>query len=269
LHNSSLAPGCGCWLYFIKKQANARFSSAEWREALSLWCLIPTTITDEICSCNSCGKELTNISPTMRDYHFLTCKYGGHVNGRHNALRNTIHYLANISGLPSQIEQRVIPGSNTRPADVCIHGENQNIVIDCAVTNPLRSIYRPEAITTTSHAANMYARLAKESIREQLESLNYAYYPCVLETFGAPSAGVKNIIDIIAGAYKVKYGTTRGAAIQHVRANIYSQLWKRNARAIVEKRVHGHGFTRDEARRIVPLAYGGVPEDDLEGDEVC
>ena len=88
--------------------------------------------------------------PTPFRHHALTCKCGGDVILRHNALRDTLVHFFHGAHASVQVEAgpRLFPDHlQSRPADILVQNRNlgRPIALDISVVSPLNSSTSAEA----------------------------------------------------------------------------------------------------------------------------
>ena len=242
--NSCTAEHASTWLNALQSVPNRPdifTSDVAWVFALMLFLGIPTTKADDHVTCNGCQRDISILIPAARDYHFLTCRHGGDVPQRHNAIRDCIAQTARSVGIAASTEQRLIPNSQARHGDVVLNNpqESVSLAIDIAVTHPAQPRFVSQAAITKNFACNEYARLQKEGARAEIESANpnLQYEPVVWETFGASCNGTKTTINFMSTAYSLKKHCSVPTARFCITRKIQTVLWKYNARAIVNKRL--------------------------------
>ena len=104
----------------------------------------------------------------VKGYHCVTCKRGGDVTLRHNALRNVLFNTFRRAGLSSHLEVGSGWGqesSRTRPADILVTNWDNGIsaAFDVTVASPLNSSTITEA-SMYSGAAARAAELRKHTL---------------------------------------------------------------------------------------------------------
>ena len=123
-------------------------------------------------------------------YHCVTCKRGGNVTFRHNALRNVLFNTFRRAGLSSHLEVGSGWGqesSRTRPADILVTNWDNGIsaAFDVTVASPLNSSTITEA-GMFSGAAARAAELRKHTQNySKCAELSWKCIPLAVECYGA------------------------------------------------------------------------------------
>lgn len=157
-------------------------------------------------SCPRCGH-----SCDLQGYHSLTCKYGGDLGVRHNALRNVVLLAAHGAALGPRAEQAVIPGSQTRPADLLFTAGSRTTVCDFAVTHPLQdnfvdALICPRRKAPASYAADKYAEKKDAMYKQSVEDAGYTFSPCVVDSFGNWGTAAHGVLHSVAQATHFRDG---------------------------------------------------------------
>jgi hypothetical protein len=171
----------------------------------------------------------------VRGYHSLTCRNGGNLGVRHNALRNVVLSAARFAGLAPRAEQRVLPGSFARPADLLLPGTHGR-VCDFAVTHPLQSSYLSGTAAGTSSAAEAYA-LAHKTAKygADVEAHGYEFSPCVVDTYGNWCAAGREVLEEVAEASSASDGRPTRLHLRLLNQRCASILMLSNARALLQR----------------------------------
>lgn len=169
-------------------------------------------------------------------YHSLVCRHGGNLGIRHNALRDVLFRFAQRSAMGPRVEQRVIPGSARRNADILLPSTGHGIVCDVAVTHPLQPAYLPATASGGEPAADTYARTHKSSkFGADVEAEGYEYAPCVVDAFGNWGSSGRAVLTSIAVAASARDNIPRGVHLRRLLSCCSVSLMLSNARALLQR----------------------------------
>lgn len=138
--------------------------------ALCKW-WVGLAIYAEGSKCHYCGQVMD-----VKGYHALTCRFGGHLGARHNALRDVLCHLASAAGLNPRMEALgFVPTTAQRPGDVSYFSEGWPKVIDTAVTHDCQPLFLNLTLGGGS-AADEYARVVKEKNMGETAERGVSFY---------------------------------------------------------------------------------------------
>lgn len=181
-------------------------------------------------ACPFCGKP-----SDPHGYHSLTCRFGGDLGVRHNAIRNTVAHAAKLAALNPRIEVRAIPGSNDRPADLLIPGD-RDAVCDFAVTHCLQPAYIDGTADGSRSAAEAYARTHKVNrYASRVEEAGGTFYACVLDVYGNWCAAGSEILNLVATALSLRDGRRPHVHLRMLIQRCAVSLVLSNARALLQR----------------------------------
>ena len=121
----------------------------------------------------------------------VTCKFGGDVVARHNALRNAIFDFCKRALLNPKLEAGAGLGHErrlTRPANILIPSwstSDKPAAIDVSITSPLKSSILSEAGVVAGAAARQTEERKHSNNDSICSELGWKCVPLVVETFGA------------------------------------------------------------------------------------
>ena len=146
--------------------------------------------------CPACGGEAD-----IYGYHALTCRFGGRLGVRHNAINNVLFFAARAAHLSPSMEDMIHSGTRLRSD---LRTRNLGVVKDgdVAVTNPLRPLYvRETASGKGPSAADRYAKEEKvDMYTEVCKVAETVHVPLVLDCFGNWCATGRAFLEEIAMA---------------------------------------------------------------------
>ena len=144
-----------------------------------------TSITPELGVCAYCPDK------ALDAHHAVTCKFGGDVVARHNALRNAIFDFCKRALRNPKLEAGAGLGHErrlTRPADILIpswSNGDKPAAIDVSITSPLKSNILSEAGVVAGAAARQTEERKHTCNDTICSELGWKCVLLVVETFGA------------------------------------------------------------------------------------
>jgi hypothetical protein len=250
---SVAGPDAGAfWNAVPSEDLRLRLPAAHFRISLRWW--LGEAIYATKHSCPRCGEHCD-----VFGYHSLVCRHGGNLGVRHNSVRNVVLHAAKVAAMSPRIEQRVLPGSNSRPADLllpCTGGHGT--VCDFAVTHPLQDSFVAGVSDGTLDAAEAYALAHKTSkYEEAVKAEGYEFAPCVVDAFGNWCAAGIRVLASISEAASCRDGRSASLHLRLLKQRCAIALQLSNARALLQR--EDPGLLDDDA----------LPEDtwDQDGDE--
>jgi hypothetical protein len=136
-----------------------------------------------------------------------------------------------------RIEQRIIPGSNSRPADLLLpslHGRGSSC--DFAITHPLQPAYVDRVAQGSFSAAEDYALKHKtERYAIAVEAEGYEFAPCVVDTFGNWCEAGRSTLNAVAEASSCRDGRSAATHLRLLLQRCACCLQLANARALLQR----------------------------------
>ena len=172
--------------------------------------------------------------------HAISCGSEGERIARHNHLRDSIFQVAVTAALaPSREERSLLPGTNSKPADVLIphwtHG--RDTALDVTVVNPLQAalVYRAAYDTNPGHALN-YAfdwKMTKHGAACRREGL--VFLPMPIESLGGWHEQAVEQVKKIGAALARQTGQEEGEAVGHLFQRLSVLLMRGNAALLLNR----------------------------------
>jgi hypothetical protein len=187
--------------------------------------------------CNKCDSVLDEYG-----YHALTCKHGGDLTHRHNAVRDVILKSCQMAGWsPGSETPGLIANSDERPADIFIphHTNGKSCAADIAVTHALQPSSITYAAREASGAATRYAKMVKDKkYKKLLEDQDYGidFLPLVVDCFGAWDQRAIKFFKKIAGSISKFKSRPYSETISQLMEKISVTLMRANAKALLRRR---------------------------------
>ena len=172
------------WLQVVPSpRQGCDLTTSEMQWGIKWWLGLP--LTPELGVCAYCPDK------ALDAHHAVTCKFGGDVVARHNALRNAIFDFCKRALLNPKLEAGAGLGHErrlTRPADILIpswSNSDKPAAIDVSITSPLKSNILSEAGVVAGAAARQTEERKHISNDTICSELGWKCVPLVVETFGA------------------------------------------------------------------------------------
>ena len=192
-------------------------------------------------------------------YHALTCRTGGSLGVRHNALREIVLHYCKLAKIEAVREApNLLPNSSDRPADVLlpknifIEGYNPSLrtCLDFAVTHPQQSATIKRAGIVSGAAAARYEESVKlPRYLQECSANNLDFIPMVVETFGTWGRRAEPVLKFIARAAAFNKKNSEDNSESFLRAALNVTLMRHNADTLIRHR-----------DRFSPQVDGPVPE---------
>ena len=227
------APSAASWLtvtpaFGLKQVLSAR----EFSFLIRFW--LGMDIYEPSSQCPLCNEGMDS-----KGYHALTCRTGGHLGIRHNALREEIFLACRVACLcPGRETPFLLSDSLERPADVFLpcFSLGQPACLDCAVTHPQQPIYVKDASLGKCAAANRYQCEVKEKMyAEKCKENDLGFYPMVVEVFGGWGSTAVTVFRHIAKMCASQNGESEGAAKSRLMQRLSFSLQRCNARTLLAR----------------------------------
>jgi len=208
---------------------------AHFRIIVRWWLGMP--LYPEAHSCPRCGRKCDR-----EGYHSLTCRSGGDLGTRHNALRNVVLLAASAAALGPRAEQAILPGSQARPADLLFTAGSITTVCDFAVTHPLQdnfidTLRDPKA--SVSAPAEAYALAQKTALYgDQVTKAGYTFAPCVVDAFGNWCHAGRHVLHDVAQAAHFRDGRPTPYHLKLLIQRCAVVLARSNAQALLGRSDH-------------------------------
>ena len=188
-------------------------------------------------SCPRCGAVCDT-----KGYHALTCRHGGDLGVRHNALRNIVLMAAHKAAMGPRAEQRILPGSNARPADLLLPVDESLVACDFAVTHPHQPAYvnlLADPANPVNAAAEEYARTQKTAkYAPAVEAEGYIFRPVVCDAWGNWTAGALQTFHAVALHSSFRDGQRPAVHRRCLLQRLSVALFVSNARALLVRSDH-------------------------------
>ena len=232
--------GSGAWLGVIPSVGlNQAFDSRQFTTLVRWWLGMP--VYDKINVCPSCGEAMDRLG-----YHALTCRTGGSLGVRHNALREIVLHYCKIAKIEAVREApNLLPNSSDRPADVLlpknifIEGYNSSLrtCLDFAVTHPQQPATIKRAGIVSGAAAARYEEAVKlPRYLQECAANNLDFIPMVVESFGTWGRRAEPVLKFIARAAAFNKKNSEDNSESFLRAALNVTLMRHNADTLISHR---------------------------------
>jgi hypothetical protein len=261
LHSCS-ATGAGAFLRASAISQGSLFSNQEFQVAIKLRLRAPLNL---LCppQC-TCGDSIDDFGD-----HFFKCRVGGEWSHRHSAL---VHLIASIYRSVQFSVQHEVPLQNIGPlisADsngsgrmdlVVTSSDSTSLLADVTITHPSPS---NQTISQQMLLPLFFAKRAEDRKLRRYgsatRSMNLAFIPMALETFGALGPGLDHELKLLAKRIARFNDWHQGTEISYIstlirfwRTRISSCLQKCNAKLILSKAHRARSCCRQSSRANFP-----------------
>jgi len=169
-------------------------------------------------------------------FHALTCRHGGSLQARHNAIRNIIYQGCRKAAWNPALEVALVGGQRALvPADVYVPQDiagPQALALDITVTHPLQIA----TVTAASKEEGAAARMAEEKKRgkhgKSCEEAGLTFVPMAFEVFGKMGEEATKMINNIGVAIGRRMGIPQAAAVRDLNRRIAFALTRTQAEAV-------------------------------------
>ncbi|KAL5497160.1 hypothetical protein EMCRGX_G013584 [Ephydatia muelleri] len=188
-------------------------------------------LTPELGVCAYCPDK------ALDAHHAVTCKFGGDVVVRHNALRNAIFDFCKRALLNPKLETGAGLGHErrlTRPADILIpswSNGDKPAAIDVSITSPLKSNILSEAGVVAGAAARQTEERKHTCNDTICSELGWKCVPLVVETFGAWGRTAGQFFGELASRLAAQSHSSKTTMLNNIYGRLSLILFLANARA--------------------------------------
>ena len=229
-------PHSGDWLNVMPSPAlGLHLTSAEF--AISVRYRLGAAVYTTAGECPACHQH----SDKDGD-HAISCGSKGERIARHNHLRDHLYHTAVCSALsPTREDRAIIPGSDSRPADVLIPNWSggKDTALDVTVVNPLQTALVNRAATTPGHALTVRFNEKMTKHGEGCRQAGMVFIPMVVETLGGWHESAILQIKKLGAALARHTGEEESEKIRHLYQRLAILLVKGNA-ALFLNRLPSH-----------------------------
>ena len=253
--------GASSWLSALPiKSLGYALNKQEFRDAVSLRYSWKVKDTPNFCACNK---------PNSVD-HALTCKKGGYVSMRHNALRDTEAIIMKEVCKDVQVEPTLLPTSEellqnrTTIAERArldisargIHNRNEKTFFDIRVTHP----------NCDSNKNKSLAQIYKEQEAEKkgkyndriLQTEKASFVPLVFTTTGGLGKECDKLNKKLADLIAAKRGESYADVIKHIRTRLRFSLLRSTLVAL--RGFRGRSNITQGEENLEQISFNLIPE---------
>ena len=204
-------------------------TTSEMQWGIKWWLGLP--LTPELGVCAYCPDK------ALDAHHAVTCKFGGDVVARYNALRNAIFDFCKRALLNPKLEAGAGLGHErrlTRPADILIpswSNSDKPAAIDVSITSPLKSNILSEAGVVAGAAARQTEERKHISNDTICSELGWKCVPLVVETLGAWGRTVGQFFGELASRLAAQSHSSKTIMLNNIYGRLSLTLVRANARA--------------------------------------
>eukprot|EP00731_Ephydatia_muelleri_P012432 Em0006g1326a len=199
------------------------------QRGIKWWLGLP--LTPELGVCAYCPDK------ALDAHHAVTCKFGGDVVERHNAMRNAIFDFCKRALLNPKLEAGAGLGHErrlTRPADILIpswSNGDKPAAIDVSITSPLISNILSEAGVVAGAAARQTEERKHTCNDTICSELGWKCVPLVVETFGAWGGTAGQFFGELASRLAAQSHSSKTTMLNNIYGRLSLILVRANARA--------------------------------------
>eukprot|EP00731_Ephydatia_muelleri_P011926 Em0006g820a len=218
------------WLQVVPSpRQGCDMATSEMQWGIKWWLGLP--LTPELGVCAYCPDK------ALDAHHAVTCKFGGDVVARHNALRNAIFDFCKRALLNPKLEAGAGLGHErrlTRPADILIpswSNGDKPAAIDVSITSPLKSNILSEAGVVAGAAARQTEERKHTCNDTICSELGWKCVPLVVETFGAWGRTAGQFFGELASRLAAQSHSSKTTMLNNIYGRLSLILVRANARA--------------------------------------
>jgi hypothetical protein len=169
-------------------------------------------------------------------YHALTCRWGGHIGVRHDAVRDVVFHAAQAAALRVGKEVKdIITGLRERPADILFRTSPPEAV-DFAITHCQQPSVVEQAARETGYAAATYATAVKDrKYKTRVENEGFIFTPAVCDVFGCWDSRGESLIKRVARNVADTTGATLADTERQLFQKVSVTLMRGNASALLAR----------------------------------
>ena len=170
--------------------------------------------------------------------HAMCCGSGGERIARHNHLRDHLHATAVAAGVgPAREVRFLIPGSDSRPADVLLPHRigGKDAALDVTVVDPCQAATELGAATTAGFALNFAYGRKVRGAGEACQQQGIAFLPMVVESFGGWHEASAREVERLGAALARHTGQEEKEAVRHMWGKLGMLLQRGNAQILANR----------------------------------
>ena len=228
------APHATSWLSVIPSTSQGlHLDPIEFRVAVKWWLGLDTSQGSQCAFCPA-----HSLDPL--GHHALTCKCGGDVVLRHNALRDTlVHFLHHAhASVQVEVGTGLFPDhSQSRPADILLQYWNlgRPVALDISVVSPLNPSTLAEAGATFGAVLEATESRKHQANDEKCSALGWVSTPLAVDSYGAWGKDASLFLAQVAARLAIHKSLPKSQASFDLFSNLSICLIRANARAILRR----------------------------------
>ena len=170
-------------------------------------------------------------------HHALTCKSGGDLIVRHNALRDTFLESCKQACIGGQLEAGSSLDEETRPADILVQNWEfgKPAALDFTVTSPLNPTTLNGASVTAGSAASAAEPRKHATNDAKCNRLCWVCIPLAVETYRCWGDEAIKCLDRLAARIATRTARPKSSAVSALYGRLSIVLVRANARAILAR----------------------------------
>ena len=228
------APHATSWLSVIPSTSLAlHLDPIEFRVAVKWWLGLDTSQGSQCAFCPA-----HSLDPL--GHHALTCKCGGDVITRHNALRDTLAHFLHRAHASIEVEAGagLFPDhSQSQPADILMKHWNHGrpIALDISVVSPLNPSTLAEAGVMVGAVLEATERRKHQANDVKCLALGWVSTPLVVDSYGAWGNEASRFLAQIIARLAIHKSLPKAQISFELFSNLSICLIRANARAILRR----------------------------------
>eukprot|EP00731_Ephydatia_muelleri_P002754 Em0001g2754a len=228
------APHATSWLSVIPSTSQGlHLDPIEFRVAVKWWLGLDTSQGSQCAFCPA-----HSLDPLR--HHTLTCKCGGDVVLRHNALRDTLVHFLHRAHASVQVEvgAGLFPDhSQSRPAYILLQNWNlgRPVALDISVVSPLNPSTLAEAGATFGAVLEATESRKHQANDEKCSALGWVSTPLAVDSYGAWGKEASLFLAQVAAQLTIHKSLPKSQASFDLFSNLSICLIRANARAILRR----------------------------------
>ena len=191
--NAIRAPHAADWKATVPSSKQTTLSDSHYRIAAYLNLGLP--MSDLPSDCHGCGMNKVRYDP----YHYLSCSAHKRkeITMGHDLLVKVVHQYNQLTGGTGNIEPHDMDYYDGRRPDLQLLTNNEHILSDVQITNPLCPSHIQGAATRQLHAAEKSERIKINKYAHTAYQHHATFVPFVMEATGGMSASAQRIYEKI------------------------------------------------------------------------
>ena len=181
--------------------------------------------------CDNVQDDLSDHAMHCNDDHGIRA-------GRHDRIRDRIHEEAQRASLnPTKELPGIVPGSNSRPADIYVPHwpDGRRVAFDVSVTSPTQEALLPRAAEAAATAIEARKASKNRTHFEHCRAQGVFFQPLVVESFGGWDPVATSFLKQLATVEARRWGKSPATEIKHFFQRLSIALQRGNAAVLIAR----------------------------------